>query len=233
MVKASFGANDKSYLTAVLAINEKNNTLFLDYGSKEDLNRLILNANKIIFETEYNGIKVSFTGAALKKVTYENESAFSMPIPKSLFWMERREFFRVKPPISKSNYCQLFLENNRAVSLRLYDISLTGFSMFNTSKEISDQLVAGDTFKQCKLILSDTLDETISFETRYKYITKAANKTQKAQKIGCKFIELPRQVENAIQAYMQKIQREELQVEQQESEKNAPYKKKIIIYTIN
>lgn len=212
LLSARFGANNESYITTLLGINEKDNTVILDYGSKEDLNQRILNANKVAFDTDYQGIKVSFTGAELKKITHQGESAFSMAIPKSLYWMQRREYYRVKSPLSKPNYCQLILDDRKPVNLKLYDISLTGFAMLNVSKEVSDLLVPGKTFEQCKLILSEAGEGMISFEICAKYIINP-DKVQKIQKIGCKFIKLSRSVEETIQRYMQQIQREDLQKE--------------------
>lgn len=211
-MSARFGANNESYITTLLGINEKNNTLVLDYGSKEDLNQRILNANKIAFDTDYNGIKVSFTGAGLKKITHKGEAAFSMSIPKSLYWMQRREYYRVKSPLSKPSYCQLIIEGKKPVNLKLYDISLTGFAMLNVSKEISDLMVPGKKIAQSKLILSEAGEGAISFEICAKYIINP-DKLQKIQKIGCKFINLTRSVEETIQRYMQQIQREDLQKE--------------------
>lgn len=210
LLSARFGANNESYITTLLDINEKNNVVVLDYGPKEDLNQHILNASKITFDTEYRGIKVSFTGAALKKITYKGESAFSMPIPKSLYWMQRREYYRVKSPLTKPSYCQLIIEDRKPVNLRLYDISLTGFSMLNVSKEISELLTPGTTLTQCKLILSEAGEGMISFEICNKYIINP-DKLQKIQKIGCKFIKITRSVEEIIQRYMHQIQREDLQ----------------------
>ncbi|MDP1772826.1 MAG: flagellar brake protein [Methylobacter sp.] len=212
LLSARFGANNESYITTLLGINEKNNTVILDYGSKEDLNQRILNANNVAFDTDYQGIKVSFTGAELKKITHQGESAFSMAIPKSLYWMQRREYYRVKSPLSKPNYCQLILDDRKPVNLKIYDISLTGFAMLNVSKEVSDLLVPGKTFEQCKLILSEAGEGMISFEICAKYIINPG-KVQKIQKIGCKFIKLSRSVEEIIQRYMQQIQREDLQKE--------------------
>jgi c-di-GMP-binding flagellar brake protein YcgR len=212
LLSARFGANNESYITTLLGINEKNNTVILDYGSKEDLNQRILNANKVAFDTDYQGIKVSFAGAELKKITHQGESAFSMAIPKSLYWMQRREYYRVKSPLSKPNYCQLILDDRKPVNLKIYDISLTGFAMLNVSKEVSDLLVPGKTFEQCKLILSEAGEGMISFEICAKYIINP-DKVQKIQKIGCKFIKLSRSVEETIQRYMQQIQREDLQKE--------------------
>lgn len=210
LLGARFGANNESYITTLLGINEKENTVILDYGPKEDLNQRILNAAKVTFDTEYRGIKVSFTGAGLKKITHKGDAAFSMPIPKSLYWMQRREYYRVKSPLTKPSYCQLIIEGKKPVNLKLYDISLTGFAMLNVSKEVSDLLVPGSSLTNCKLVLSEAGEGMVSFEVCNKYIINP-DKIQKIQKIGCQFMKLSRQVEEVIQRYMQQIQREDLQ----------------------
>lgn len=210
LLTARLEANNASYVTTLLGIHEENNALILDYGPKEDLNKYIVSVGKLRFETEYKGIKVSFAGAALRKVNYKEEPAFIMPIPKSLYWMQRREFFRVKSPLSNPNYCLLILEDKEPISLKLHDISLTGFAMLNVSKEISDLMTPGTSFTQCKLIFSTGDESVMSFEVRYKYIINQPA-SQKAQKIGCRFIKITRLVEDAIQRNMHHIQREDLQ----------------------
>ncbi len=212
LLGARFGTNNESYITTLLDINQKTDSLVLDSGSKEDLNQHILKAGRVIFDTEYKGIKVSFGGSGLKQIIYKGDPAFSMPIPRSIYWMQRREYFRVKSPLTKPSYCQLTLEDNKAVNLKLCDISLTGLAIFNVSKEISDLLIPGANFFQCKLILSDAGECTVSFEVRAKYIVNP-DKIQKIQKIGCKFINITRPAEEIIQRYMHQIQRESLQKE--------------------
>ncbi|HEY8037523.1 MAG TPA: flagellar brake protein [Methylobacter sp.] len=212
LLSARFGANNESYITTLLGIDEKNNAVVLDYGPKEDLNQRILNAGKVAFDADYNGIKVSFAGTALKKITHKGDAAFSMPIPKSLYWMQRREYYRVKSPLSKPSYCQLIIQGKKPVNLKLYDISLTGFAMLNVSKEVSELLIPGTSLEQCKLILAEAGEGMISFEICAKYIINP-DKLQKIQKIGCKFTKITRPVEEIIQRYMQQIQREDLQKE--------------------
>ncbi len=212
LLSVHFGANNESYLTTLLGINEKSNTVIIDYGPKEDLNQQILRSAKVSVDTEYNGIKVSFIGTELKKITHKGEAAFSMSIPKSLYWMQRREYYRVKSPMSKPSYCQLILDGKKPVNLKLYDVSLSGFSMLNVSNEISDLLVPGKRFEQCKLILSDAGEGIISFEVCTKYVINP-DKLQKIQKVGCRFIKVTHSVEEIIQRYMHQIQREDLQKE--------------------
>ncbi|MDP3875695.1 MAG: flagellar brake protein [Methylobacter sp.] len=210
LLSARFGAANESYITTLLGVDEKNNTLILDYANKEYLNQHIVKADKIAFDTEYEGIKIAFSGSSIKKISHKGEPAFIMPIPKSLYWMQRREYYRVKSPLSNPSYCQLIIEGREPVNLQLYDISLTGFAMLNLSKEISDLLIPGRLLSDCKLILSDKEAGLISFEICAKYIINP-DKLQKIQKIGCKFVDISRPVEEAIQRNMQQIQRNSLQ----------------------
>jgi len=212
LLNARFGTNDESYITTLLSINAEDNSLVLDCGPKEDVNQRILYAGKVSFDGDYHGIKVSFSGTALKKITYKNEAAFMMPIPKALYWMQRREYYRVKSPLSKSSYCQLIVDGREPVNLKLYDISLSGFAMLNVSKEVSDLLITGTSFSDSKLVLSGAGEGMVSFEICAKYIINP-DKVQKIQKIGCKFIKTTHQVEEIIQRYMNQIQREDLQKE--------------------
>lgn len=209
LISARFGRDNDFYITTLPSINEENNTVVLDYGPKEILNQRILKALQIDFDTNFLGIKVSFTGTTLKKITHKGIPAFSMPIPKELFWVQRREYYRVKIPLSKPSYCQLMLKNKEPVNLQLYDISLSGFAMLNVSKAISDLLIPSTALEQCKLILLDAGESMISFEICAKYIINP-DKVQKIQKIGCKLIKITRPVEEVIQRYMQQIQRENL-----------------------
>ncbi|MDP3875696.1 MAG: flagellar brake protein [Methylobacter sp.] len=211
LLSARFGA-DESYITTLLYVNEKNNVVILDYGAKEELNQHILKTNKVMFDAEYKGIKVSFIGSGITKTTYKGEFAFTIPIPKVLYWMERREFYRVKPPIAAPAYCQLIIGDNKPVNLKLYDISLSGFAMLNLSKDISDLLTPGTIVPEGKLKLSETEESTVAFEVCTKYVINL-DKSKKIQKIGCKLIKLTRPVERNIQVYMQRVERRILQKE--------------------
>jgi c-di-GMP-binding flagellar brake protein YcgR len=212
LIGARFGESNESYITTLLAIDEKANVLYLDYGPKEDLNQRILRTSKIHFDTTFSGIDVSFVGSNLKTATRKGETVFSMPIPRSLFWMQRREYFRVKVPLTNPSYCQIKVEGRNPVNLKLYDISLSGIAMLNVSKEISELLIPGETMSECKLILTGAGECLVSFEICAKYIINP-DKLQKIQKIGCKFTKLTRSTEEIVQRYMQQIQRDDLQKE--------------------
>jgi c-di-GMP-binding flagellar brake protein YcgR len=216
LLTACFGDNDDSFITTILDIDKKDNVFIFHHGPKEDSIEQLLNSSKISFKTECLGVDVTFDTIRLAKIQHQGVSAFAVPVPASILWMERREFYRVKSPVSKSSYCQLTLKNQGPINLKLYDISLGGFSMLTESKEVLDLSKTPDlmtlytSFEQCKLVLADTGEGTISFEIRSKYIINPEN-LNRMEKIGCKFTRITPAFENTIQRYMQQIERENRQ----------------------
>jgi c-di-GMP-binding flagellar brake protein YcgR len=208
-----FGDNDDSFITTILEINKKDNVFIFYHRPKEDSIEQLLNSPKITFKTKCLGVEVVFDTIRLVKIQHHGVSAFAVPIPASILWMERREFYRVKSPVSRSSYCRLTLKDQAPINLKLYDISIIGFSMLADSKEVSDLSKTPDlmilytSFEQCKLILADTGEETVSFEIRSKYIINPET-SNRMEKIGCKFTRITPAFQTTIQRYMQQIERE-------------------------
>ena len=108
MISADLGGKE-TVLTAIVAINHKEGTLILDYGSSDYLNKKLLTAPHVKFSTGLNGTQVAFTGEKITLIKYEGTPAFSMPIPSSLFWYNRREYYRVNTPIMLPSVCEIAL----------------------------------------------------------------------------------------------------------------------------
>ena len=207
LLTAYYGDNDDSFITTILEINIKNNLLIFYHSPKQGDIEQLLDSPIITFKTEYQGIKVAFDAIRIAKIQHQGVSVFAIPIPESILWIEARDFYRVKAPVSKSSYCRLKLKDQEPINLKLYDISLAGFSMLTDSKEVSDLMIPDTHFEQCKLILAGTGEDTISFEVRSKYIIDPEN-SNRMEKIGCKFTRITPAFENTIQRYMQQIERE-------------------------
>jgi len=210
LLTAYYGDNDDSFITTILDIYIKNNLLIFYHSPKQDAIEQLLDSPIITFKTEYLGIKVAFDAIKIAKIQHQGVSVFAIPIPESILWIEVRDFYRVKSPISKSSYCQLTLEDQEPINLKLYDISLVGFSVLNAASEVSAMMIPDTHFEQCKLILADTGEDTISFEVRSKYIINPEN-SNRIEKIGCKFTQITPAFENTVQRYMQQIERENRQ----------------------
>ncbi|CAG7856951.1 hypothetical protein MCAMS1_01629 [biofilm metagenome] len=206
LLTAFFGGSTNSFVTTILEVNQKNNVFICD-GCDEELVAQVLASPKVSFKTEHLGALVTFESGNLRKTEYQGNLAFLAPIPSALRWLEQREFYRMRMPNQTTSRCQMELNGQGTVAFKLFDISLRGFSMVNTSDEISELLNAGDQFDKCKLILEDKEEVSIAFEIRGKIVVNA-NNLNKMEKIGCKFTKITPAFENIIHGYMLQIERD-------------------------
>jgi len=215
LISAVFGEK-QSFLTAILAIDEKNNLITTDCGPKEYLNNELLSCGTVECKTDYEGIKVLFKGLQVKKSGDAGQFALEMKMPDELYWVQRRNSYRVRSPLSKNSYCTVTLqdleqdsenETEETHELKLYDISVTGFSVLCETQELAEQLTVSSKFDHCQLVLDDDKTYNISFIVQSQTPLNI-NKPEKTQRIGCKFINPTPPTESAFLRYMQKIERE-------------------------
>lgn len=208
-ITVSFGESDESFITTILEIDKKNNTLYVDYAPKEYLSRLVLSAATVNFRAALEGILVKFETTKLTKTQHKGNPAFSLPIPKPLFWQERREYYRMKSPLSRQSFCEVTLPELEPLKLRLNDISLTGFSMLCDTPKATSLLAPGTKLEECKLSLAEVGESFISFEVRSRYLTNPQKIDPiKIYRIGCKFIRISASFEMQVQRYIQQLERE-------------------------
>lgn len=206
LLTVGLGDRGPTFVTTVLEINKNANTFICD-SCEEALAAQALSSPKLWFTTEHLGATVAFDITQLNQTKYEGKPAFLASIPTALHWLEQREFYRVKTPVPTASYCQISAQGQETISLKLYDISLRGFSMLNAADDISELLVPGTQFEKCKLVLENKQEVGISFEIRSKFIINP-NNLNKTEKIGCKFTQITPAFENTIHSYMMEIERE-------------------------
>ena len=209
LISAHFGQRDNSFLTTIVGLDKKNNILDLDCAPLETLDQQLLTSSKVWFCTELDGIKVSFSGKGIKKIKVGSDWVLSMPIPDAIFWMQRRQYYRVKVPLSHSNsYCRITFKTGdtaETCTFQLNDLSIGGFSFFNPEPKWSEQLQPDCEFFDCTLHLNNGNQADISFVV--KNHTQARNNPPSHQdRIGCMFHPLAPSVEASIQRYMQEIE---------------------------
>lgn len=216
ILSAHFGENNASFLTAIVELDPKNNTLKLDCAPTEPLNQQLLNSPKVLFRTEMDGIKVSFSGKAITKTKSGAHAAFSMPIPASIFWMQRRHYYRVRVPLSHvGSYCEITFRTaqedggilTQTAMFRLSDISIGGVSFLCPDAQFARHFESDKSFTECTLYLHESNRAGIGLVV--KDITEIrASTTTTQHRIGCVFTEIAPTFESCIQRYMQDIERQ-------------------------
>jgi c-di-GMP-binding flagellar brake protein YcgR len=208
LILLSFGES-QSFVTMLAAIEPQRDRVLFDCAPAEHVNSHLLSASKAEFNANFSGIEVHFQGNHIKRTQWDGATVFSMPIPQSIQWMQRRQFYRVRLPLLRSTLVKICVEDQFLADLPLYDISISGFSLVNEVSGLSHFFEKGRTFPGCRLILENFLNQEIEFEVMH-VLPFNPSQPDSAQKIGCKFIALKPAVESGIQLYMQRQERKDL-----------------------
>lgn len=209
LITAHFGELNTGFLTTIVDLNKEKRQLSLDCAPSEKLDQQLLSSSKVLFRTEINGIKVSFSGKDIKKTKLGDEPVFTFPIPDSIFWMQRRQYYRVKIPLSHTgSYCRLNLlaeDKLETVTFRLHDLSLKGFSFMNPDPRWSEFLKPDTMIEECTLHLQSGSHAGIGFTI--KDVNKVQVNTITVQdRVGCALHPVSPAFETSIQRYMQEIE---------------------------
>jgi len=217
LLTVTFNDGKSFFISALLEINTKKQVLHLDIASDPRLNKQLLKAKNILFETSVAGVAVSFT---LNKVTQPllgGKGTFILDFPKELIWLERRMFYRIKPPIQNTPTCQLSFapaesseveyENFPVFSFEINDISLTGLSLlYNPEEHRNDLLADISNIHNFTVHLPDigSFETPVEIRNRHPQNTSAP---EKIQIIGIKFQQLPSAIESKVQRYLLSVER--------------------------
>lgn len=209
LISANFGDKKSSFLTSILELDKKNHILLLDCGPTKALDDELLASDKILFRANCDGIEVSFKGEAIRKIKKHNTWVFAMPVPNSIFWLQRRHFYRIKVPMShQGSYCRIsYSADGEQIVLPLIDLSISGVALLNSDLGVdwATRLSAGHQWGDSHLYLQS--GESCEVTLNVVYINEIrASTTQFHQRIGCYFEKLPVNFDSAIQRYMHEIE---------------------------
>lgn len=125
-------------------------TLVLDFGSQEYENNAVQRAGKVTVTAETQGAKVEFTLAQLITGEFQDLPAFISPLPQTLWFIQRREFFRIIAPLHPAYFCKAQMPDKRLLRFRLCDLSLGGMGAL-LEGELPEGLQTGMRFSQIEL----------------------------------------------------------------------------------
>lgn len=205
LLTAHFDQGKNFILTSIVGVDAEEGEVYLDLGANAAMNERIVDAEKIIFITTHDKVKVQFTATWIEKTQYEGRDSFVIDLPDSLIKLQRREFYRVTTPISKPLKCLAPTEDNQKMEMAVVDISIGGIGVVLPSLEI--ELDPGKTFAGCQLELPDIGVITATLELRTLFEITLRN-GQKSKRAGLQFVDLPANMQSMIQRYIIKMERE-------------------------
>jgi len=215
LITVSFNEGQSFFLSTLLDIDTKKQKMSLDFASDDHINKQVIKASKITFETNVGGVSVSFSLDKVSKPMIGGSKAFTLSFPTEMVWLERRAFYRIKTPIQNAPRCKFQLlksdelgnETSYPCNFELYNLSLTGIAFIYDPDQYETDILQG--VKDIPNV-SITLPEIGRFSTdltiKHQHPQKISE-PDKVQIIGAKFKTLPGAIESQLQRYMLLVER--------------------------
>ncbi|MBI5626198.1 MAG: flagellar brake protein [Nitrosomonadales bacterium] len=199
------GDTDDFILTTLLGVDSTG--LWLEQSPSGPDNQRIATSSKLVFVSSHLQVKVQFTANHASSVVYQGYPAFYLPLPDSIYRLQRREYYRLAVPASEPLRCVIPVEKpakKRTHEIIIMDISCGGVGL--TCSESDIELVPGESYPNCRIDLPEagTIIGTIVVRNLV-ILTSASGHEQK--RAGCEFKDLDGQSIILLQRYVMNMQR--------------------------
>lgn len=205
MVTAYFNQGSAFFLSSIVAVDAASGNLIVDCGSEAETNRRALGADKLVFVTNLDRIKIQFSTAALTQINHQGRPAFRAPLPTSLFKLQRREYYRLVTPMRTPLHCIIPDLGGAREEVTVADISVGGVGISGLPQEAP--LEKGQQLAQCRIVLPEegTVVSTLEVRSLQQLTLRSGEVVLRA---GCHFVDIPAAHQAMIQRYIIRIDRE-------------------------
>ncbi|MET0549714.1 MAG: flagellar regulator YcgR PilZN domain-containing protein [Xanthomonas sp.] len=205
-VSAHVGGRDQAFSTALLDLDD--DSMLLDLSVNEASNRAAENAEYLLCFAQLDKVRVRFRVESPQRTDANGQPGFRAPLPESLYYLQRREHFRLETPITDSPLCVLRIDDDAGqvdLKLRVVDISGGGLAVALVQGQPLPKLQ--ESYPNCVLQLPDADAIRLTLQVCNMYVYKLAN-GQDTLRVGMRFQDLPRGADAAIQRYVFRIERQ-------------------------
>lgn len=201
-VTVEFGG--RQIVTQILDVDSRNARFVFDAGSMVEDNRALPGASQLTFRSLPGGIRAEFMTLNATQIAFDGLPAFEVPFPSLLFYVQRREFFRVQTPVLDPYTANGSYEDGGSFRLDLQDLSLGGIAL-KTADARFGSLEAGTVLRAVTLQLGGfgTLRLDLEIVAPRQLTTP---KGDQRYVIGCKFIETPGSAERTLQRIVTQLE---------------------------
>ncbi len=201
-----YGGTNYLFLSTLLGVDHKG--MWFEQSPDGLENERTARSDDLVFVSAHLQAKVQFAADHVDLAEYGKYPAFHLPLPRHIYRLQRRDFFRLPALISKPLRCMISAKNTpstQSQGLVVMDISVGGVGLVCTESDI--EIAAGDVYRDCQLDLPGM--GTISGTLEVKNLAEATSPSgQTHKRAGCEFKNLDTKSTNLLQRYVTNMQRE-------------------------
>lgn len=207
LIRMLIGSEADVCVTSILAVDEQQDSVYLDCSIDAEQNRRIAGAAELSFDTTLDKVRIVFGAARIDAVSFEGEPAFRISIPATLVRLQRREYYRIATPVTNPVRVLVPLpeELGGPTSFPLADISCGGIAILDNRKVLGEAM--GSIFENCRIDLPELGAVITALQVRNVLdMTLLNQKTNR--RLGCEFSDIPRSMLANVQRYITRLERD-------------------------
>jgi c-di-GMP-binding flagellar brake protein YcgR len=206
IVTAYFNRGRQFVLTAIIEVDVPGQRVVIDRGSDDAANLRLLASDRVVLVTTQEKVKVQFSVGQVLEIDHEGRPAFSIALPSEVLKLQRREYFRVRTILTEP--VRLRLPVGAAVDmleLQAHDVSIGGLAAFVALP--ADRSQVGTRFPGASVQIGTDTPFGVELELSNLNSVRLRNGAD-AIRAGFRFVDMPQSVQQKIQRYLLRIERE-------------------------
>jgi len=195
---------DAQIVTRLLDVDVTAHRFTFDWGGVAEKNHDVLQASRLIFHAAPDGVRVEFTTGMPRETAFDGHPAFEVDFPPVLYYMQRREYFRVEAPVLDPFICSGSLPDGDRFRFEVHDLSLGGVALRTTDERVAD-MEMGVVIQDAELHFSATGKVTIDMKL-VSHRESANSRGDRRFTLGFKFVSMPGSAENTLQRLITQLE---------------------------
>lgn len=192
-------------VTRVLDVDVPGRTFVFDWGALPAQNHDVLDAPDCLFVAAPHGVRVEFRTGAPRRTEFDGRPAFESSFPDVLYYMQRREYFRVDTPVFEPCLCSGELPRGAGpFEFEVHDLSLGGVGL-RTTDERAAVIEVGASIPRAALDLRAHGKLVVDIGLVAVRIIDQPDGVRHYH-LGFRFVSLPGTTENTLQRYITQIE---------------------------
>lgn len=213
LLTAYFDEGRRFLLTAILGFSDDGRYLLLDASPDQETNERTLGAERLLCSSQLDRVELRFGTGPAEMIQHEGLPAFRVPMPASMRYLQRREYYRLLVPVTHTLACAIPLpaaerRPARMLRSRVIDISLGGIALL-VPPEARDEITPGMMFNDCRLDLPDVGSIEATLRVCHVCDNTDGRGLPRTQ-AGCEFVALASAAQSLVQRYILRVERERI-----------------------
>jgi flagellar brake protein len=206
LVTVYTGVDAEFAVSAILQVDPDFEEIDFDMPANPEAQARVLAAAELTFVIFFENVKVQFSAQIAKPTRVEDHPAFRVRLPAQLLRLQRREFFRVRTPITARPTCLVpqGAGDSKYESVQLVNISVGGLAVMTYPSNF--ELPIGQVVNSCYLDLPGIGAAQVSFRVVNLYDAEGESA---GRRFGCQFVDLSPQARMMVQRYVNRVEAEQ------------------------